>query len=127
MSSDSNQYTDYYDDYVCRSLKIYKYERGGGKVIPFDKQDPTQVAAYKGIKKADRYKYDQLVGVYDIKNIFPINIGSMTLNQQGAALLEMPVTFRYERYRFNADDTIDDQGLKSEITGEFDLSEDLSF
>lgn len=126
MSSDSNQYTDYYDDYVCRSLKIYKFERGGGKIIPVDATTKEEQAALKQIKKADRYKYDQLVGIYDIQNIFPINIGSMTLNQQQSGLLEMPVTFRYERYRFNGDGKIDDQGKEYDIRGEFDFGENLT-
>ena len=31
MASDSEQYTRYYNDYVCPRMYIYKWERGGGK------------------------------------------------------------------------------------------------
>ena len=58
--------------------------------------------------------------------MFPINIGSMTLNQQQSGLLEMPITFRYERYRFNGDGKIDDQGKEYDIRGEFDFGENLT-
>ena len=112
MSSDANQMTDYYDDYTCPHLYIFKYERGGGKI--FDLSDETK-AFYKKLgiplpKKADYFKDHQLVGCYDIMNAFPYNIGSMNLNQGPAALLKFDVGFYYERYRFYGNRLLDDDG-----------------
>lgn len=112
MSNDANQYTDYYDDYVCPNLRIYKFERGGGPEFSI----PTEWL--KELKKMGidtdrvvRYKDDQLVGVYDIRNVFPFNVGSMSLNNEQAGLLKMDVGFYYERYRFYGRSDIDSMGL----------------
>lgn len=111
MSSDANQYTDYYDNYVCPHLYIYKWERGGGpefalpaewlKLLREKNIDPESVL---------KYKQDKLVGIYDIRNVFPSNIGSATLTNDQAGLLQFDVTFLYERYRFYGDQSIDHDG-----------------
>lgn len=111
MSSDSNQYTDYYDNYVCPNLYIYKWERGGGPEF----QIPSQwlkILRAKNINPDDvlKYKDDKLVGVYDIRNVFPQNIGPMTLVNDQASTLTMNVTFLYERYRFYGDSGLDSNG-----------------
>ena len=111
MSSDSNQYTDYYDNYVCPNLYIYKWERGGGPEF----QIPSQwlkILRAKNINPDDvlKYKDDKLVGVYDIRNVFPQNIGPMTLVNDQASTLTMNVTFLYERYRFYGDGFFDNSG-----------------
>ena len=112
MSSDANQFTDYYDNYVCPHLYIYKWERGGGpefqipenwkKILKSQNIDPEDVL---------KYKDDKLVGVYDIRNVFPQNIGSMTLTNAQAGTLSMNVSFLYERYRFYGDRDLDWAGL----------------
>ena len=111
MSSDANQFTDYYDNYVCPHLYIYKWERGGGpefqipenwqKILKAQNIDPEDVL---------KYKDDKLVGVYDIRNVFPQNIGSMTLTNAQAGTLSMNVSFLYERYRFYGDRDLDFAG-----------------
>lgn len=112
MSSDSNQMTDYYDDYTAPHLYIFKYERGGGKI--FDLTEETKRFYKKnGIplpKKADFFKDHQLVGVYDMENVFPYNIGSMNLNNQQAQTITLDVGFYYERYRFYGKQILDDDG-----------------
>ena len=36
MASDSEQYTRYYNEYVCPRMMIYKWERGGGDLVVTD-------------------------------------------------------------------------------------------
>jgi len=112
MSNDANQHTDYYDDYVCPNLRIYKFERGGGAEFSIPTEWLRELRKL-GIDtdKVVRYKDDQLVGIYDIRNAFPYNIGSMSLNNEQAGLLKMDVGFYYERYRFYGRSDIDSMGL----------------
>lgn len=124
MSSDANQYTDYYDNYVCPNLYIYKWERGGGPEfqIPADWQ---RILRDKGIDPAKtlKFKDDKLVGIYDIRNVFPQNIGSMTLVNDQANTLSFDVQFLYERYRFYGDQSIDATGDAFNLIG--NLVDDL--
>jgi hypothetical protein len=108
MSSDANQYTDYYDSYVCPSLKVFKWERGGGNKVPYTTQFLEKIKSL-GIKleNVPQYKMDQLVGIYDMRNVFPFNIGSLTLTNESAATMNLSVGFYYERYRFYTDDKYD--------------------
>ena len=105
MSSDANQYTDYYDNYICPSIKVFKWERGGGNNIPYTQKFLDKIKSL-GIKleNVPQYKTDQLVGIYDIRNAFPFNIGAITLNNSQATTITCSVGFYYERYRFYADD-----------------------
>lgn len=127
MSNDANQFTDYYDNYVCPHLYIYKWERGGGKEFPITNEFRKILEAL-GIDENDivKFKDDQLVGVYDIRNAFPYNIGSMSLSNQQAGLLTMNVGFYYERYRFYGNSKFDNDGFAYTIPGEYDLGQDLS-
>ena len=127
MSSDANQMTDYYENYVCPNLFIFKWERGGGAKITL----PPEIKNFLkklGVKISDveRYRDDQLVGVYDIRNAFPFNIGSMTLSNDTASILKMDVGFYYERYRFFGQDKFDNLGSSYLATGEVGLTADLS-
>jgi|SaaInlV_100m_DNA_5_1039725.scaffolds.fasta_scaffold00359_11 hypothetical protein len=111
MSSDANQYTDYYDDYVCPNLYIFKWERGGGPAFALP-ESFRKILEKLGIdiSKVTRYRDDQLVGLYDIRNVFPYNIGSMSLTNEQAGILKMDVGFYYERYRFYGQNEFDDLG-----------------
>lgn len=111
MSSDANQYTDYYENYVCPHLHIYKWERGGGPEFAL----PTEWLTELRKRNIDpdtvlKYKQDKLVGIYDIRNVFPQNIGSMTLTNDQAGMVQFDVTFLYERYRFYGDGFFDNSG-----------------
>jgi hypothetical protein len=111
MSSDANQYTDYYDDYVCPSLYIFKWERGGGPTFALP-EFFKKILRSLGIdeSKVTKYKDDQLVGMYDIRNVFPYNIGSMSLTNEQAGIAKMDVGFYYERYRFYGQSEFDEIG-----------------
>ena len=125
MSSDANQFTDYYDDYVCPNMYIFKWERGGGpefKIPDFFKKILRQLGVDE--KDITKYKDDQLVGIYDIRNVFPYNIGSASLTNASASLLTFNVGFYYERYRFFGADKFDDQGgAYSTVSGQSELSD----
>jgi len=112
MSSDANQFVDYYDDYVSPHLYIYKWERGGGPEFAIPEYYKQLLKSW-GIDEEDiiKYKDDQLVGAYDLRNVFPLNIGAMTLTNDQAGLLQMDVTFSYERYRFYAQPKFDEDGF----------------
>ncbi len=126
MSPDSNQMTDYYENYTCPHLYIFKWERGGGEKITL----PDAVKAFLrkigvAISDVERYRDDQLVGIYDIRNAFPMNIGTMALNNEQASLLKLDIGFFYERYRFYGADTIDNLGRSYLVTGETGVAADL--
>ena len=126
MSPDSNQYTEYYENYVCPHLYIFKWERGGGEKLTL----PEAIRNFLrkiGVKISDveRYRDDQLVGIYDIQNAFPYNIGSMTLSNEKSQLLKLNVGFYYERYRFYGSDKLDNLGRSYLSTGETGLSQDI--
>lgn len=118
MSSDANQYSDYYDDYVCPHLKIYKWERGGGPELNYT-QEFWNLIKKLGIDPDDVVKFrdDMLMGVYDIRNAFPVNIGSMTLSNDQANLMMLDVTFNYERYRFYGPSDYDSDGYPYQFDG----------
>ena len=108
MSSDANQMTDYYDSYVCPSLKVFKWERGGGLKVPYTQKFLEHIKSL-GIKleQVPSYKADQLVGIYDMRNVFPFNIGAISLTNETAQTITLSVGFYYERYRFFVDDKFD--------------------
>lgn len=117
MSSDANQFTDYYDDYVCPNMYIFKWERGGGP--EFEIPDYfKKILESLGIDEKDvtKYKDDQLVGIYDLRNVFPYNIGSASLSNAAASVQTFNVGFYYERYRFYGQSQFEDNGRQT-ITG----------
>lgn len=106
MANDASQYTDYYNNYVCNTLRIYKWERGGGDVAVSKPQfrkavrdsglDASQISAPR---------LNSLSTAYELRNVFPYNIGSIQLDNAQAKTVSMTVQFYYERYRFyQADD-----------------------
>lgn len=101
MSNDASQYTDYYENYVCPTLRIYKWERGGGELAI------SQRNMLRAIRESELTRYtamtpklDQLTGVYEMRNVFPYNIGSVQLDNSQNKLMTLSVQFYYERYRF---------------------------
>ena len=106
MASDSEQYTRYYDDYVCPKMMIYKWERGGGGLAV---TDPELIASIRESGSADMLlarKY-QLTAAWELRNLYPYNIGSIQLNNSNAQTMTLSVGFYYERYRFYTADQFD--------------------
>ena len=106
MASDSEQYTRYYNDYVCPRMMIYKWERGGGGLAV---TDPELIASIRESGSADMLlarKY-QLTAAWELRNLYPYNIGSVQLNNSNAQTMTLSVGFYYERYRFYTADRFD--------------------
>ena len=106
MASDSEQYTRYYDDYVCPEMWIYKWERGGGDLAV---TDPAIIRSIRESGTMDLLlarKY-QLTAAWQLQNLYPYNIGSVQLNNQNAQTMTLSVGFYYERYRFFTQDQFD--------------------
>ena len=83
MASDSEQYTRYYDDYVCPQMYIYKWERGGGKL---GVEDPELIRAIRDNGSSSvlvARQYD-LTAAWKLDNVYPYNIGSVQLNNASA-------------------------------------------
>lgn len=101
MANDASQYTEYYDYYVCPTLRIYKWERGGGELAISNRQ-MLRAVRDSGITRSTAMtpKLDQLTGAYELRNVFPYNIGSIQLDNSQNKLMTMNVQFYYERYRF---------------------------
>jgi len=105
-SNDSTQIVQYYDNYICSHLDIFKYERGGMTPVPTDWTSfssvlsPTVKAAGANQYSSTAVKFNRCSGVWCLKNVFPFNISSINLNAGPRALLQMEVSFYYERYRF---------------------------
>lgn len=114
MASDSNQYTDYYSNYCCPTLRIYKWERGGGDLAV---GDPKLLRAVReaGANTFNARKH-KLTAVWEMQNVFPFNIGSVQLDNGQSRLMDLNVQFYYERYRFYPESSFDDPGLLEQIT-----------
>ena len=106
MASDSEQYTRYYKDYVSPKMMVYKWERGGGGLAV---SDPELIASIRESGNADillARKY-QLTAAWELRNLYPYNIGSVQLTNSNAQTMTMSVGFYYERYRFYTADQFD--------------------
>ena len=111
MASDSEQYTRYYDEYVSPKMMVYKWERGGGGLAV---SDPELIAAIRASGSADvllARKY-QLTAAWELRNLYPYNIGSVQLNNSNAQTMTLSVGFYYERYRFYTADQFDNDTIQ---------------
>ena len=116
MASDSEQYTRYYDEYVSPKMMVYKWERGGGGLAV---SDPELIASIRESGNADillARKY-QLTAAWELRNLYPYNIGSVQLNNSNAQTMTLSVGFYYERYRFYTADQFDTDTIQYITTG----------
>ena len=134
MAPDSNQYTDYYDLCISPRMIIYKWERGGGRDVNLENQNsqyqrkipgkPDQTWEYPFNKGDDdwgsvgkelrAYRY-KLTAAWELRNVFPYNIGSIQLNNSAARSMTLTVGFFFERYRFFAEQDFDSPGKRKGI------------
>lgn len=112
ISPDSNQYVEFYDDYVCPSLTVFKYERSegtaGGDLVSND-SSMSRVLRESGANELLARKY-KIKAVWELRNVFPFNIGSVQLNNDTARAMTLTIGFLYERYRLTVEDDFRDPG-----------------
>tara|TARA_B100000085_G_scaffold270494_1_gene282949 strand:+ start:2782 stop:3561 length:780 start_codon:yes stop_codon:yes gene_type:complete len=97
--ADSNQYIEDYDNYVCKYLRIYKFERGFGEKAFKDPGYDGQMREQFG-KNKKTPRLNELTACFELQNVFPFNIGSAQLNNNDARLITYGVGLNFERYRF---------------------------
>jgi hypothetical protein len=121
-SNDATQKVAYYDQYVCPYLDIFKYERGGMTPTPVDWSSyssvlsPTVRKAGRDAFLANQIKFNRCSGVWVLKNAFPFNISNINLNAGPASLVQMEVSFYYERYRFYTPPRPNDADINIPVT-----------
>lgn len=116
MANDASQYTQYYDSYVCPHLRIYKWERGGGDNAIGNREMLRAIRDSKITRQtALTPKLDQLTGAYELRNVFPYNIGSVQLDNSQNKLMSLSVQFYYERYRFYQTSEFSQAALKASV------------
>lgn len=109
MVPDANQMSEFYDNYVCPALRIYKWERGGGDFISND----AKLQGFVNKQTGDpiyNFRKHKLTAMYEIRNLFPYNIGSTQLNNDTSRAMTLTVGFLYERYRVAVEDDFTDDG-----------------
>ena len=114
MANDGNQYTDFYTNYCCPRVMIYKWERGAGDDAF---ADPRMLRALRD--SGDNFllaKKNKLTAAWELRNVFPYNIGSVQLDNGQAKTMDLSVQFYYERYRFWTEDQFDDIGKDNIVT-----------
>ena len=109
ISGDADQYVDFYEDYICDEMNIYKYEIGDGPEVRKTSLQGELNNIFLGEnqstqrKNRDDMRVPKLMAVYQLRNIFPTNIGSSQLNNMEPRLQSFNVSFSYERYKFYTD------------------------
>ena len=99
ISNDADQYVDFYEDYVCPVCKIYKLERGGGNRVAaqdFVFGRGVQESGYNSLS----VRQNEVTACWELRNLYPMNIGSVQLNGMDSRLMTLTVGFNFERYRF---------------------------
>ena len=93
-ASDSDNTVGFYDDYVT-DMSIVKWESGANFRIINDNNDQKD-KEHKGALNPM-----QSTAVYQIYGAFPVNVSTMTLDNEQTSLLLMEVEFYFERYRMD--------------------------
>lgn len=109
ISPDSNQYVEFFDDYVCPSLTIFKWERDMGGDLA---RNDTALSGYLKDSKLPQNiaKKYRVTAVWEMRNAFPFNIGTIQLNNDTARAMTLTIGFFYERYRMLTEDAFSDPG-----------------
>lgn len=109
ISNDADQYVDFYEDYCCPVVRIYKLERGGGDLAAFD------FVYGRGVRDSGydpmRVRQNDVTACWELRNLYPMNIGSVQLNGMDSRLMTLTVGFNFERYRFYPKGQFDWRGV----------------
>lgn len=103
INNDATNYVDYFDDYTT-DLIIYKMERGEGKREQVRQSDLIKEQQGDNKKKnnmQNSYYYEnQISGAWVIEEVFPYNLGQISMQNGPAALSSFSVGFQYSRWRW---------------------------
>ena len=65
-----------------------------------DSDFTLQVRKDYGRKEDGKARLNQVTACYELRNVFPFNIGSAQLNNMDARIMTYTIGFNFERYRF---------------------------
>ena len=114
MANDANQMTEFYEDYCSPRIMIYKWERGGGH---YAHTQGKHINALRGNPR-DAWvnsRLNKVTAAWELRNVYPYNIGSAQLNNNASALMNIGISFYYERYRFYPETLFDDRGVTTTV------------
>ena len=58
---------------------------------------------------------NKVTAAWELRNVYPYNIGSAQLNNNASALMNIGIAFYYERYRFYPETLFDDRGVTTSL------------
>lgn len=96
IHSDTSHHISYYKNLVSPYMTITKYERGV--------EDKVKGAWKEGLVKYENPE----TAVYRVYNLYPFNVGTMSLSSSSSQVLKFQVSFYYERYRLIRKETGDE-------------------
>ena len=118
MRNDADQYVDYYDNITAPTVRIFKWERGGGsRITTFDPLAHQVLKCGTGQPLFNNPRRNRVVAMWELRNVFPFNVGSSQLNNMESRLTTMSVGFYFERYRFYVPSQIDWASKNTDIPG----------
>ncbi len=110
MRNDADQYTDYYDDIVAPYVRIIKWERGGGNSVhQYNDNGALSQQDNNAVVTPDSYRKHRVTACWELREVFPYNIGSVQLNNMESRVMTVTVGFYYSRYRFYGKNELDIQ------------------
>ena len=110
MRNDADQYVDYYDDIVSPTVRILKWERGGGNSVhTLNSNGALRQQDNNSTVTPDNYRKNRVTACWELREVFPYNIGSVQLNNMESRVMTITVGFYYSRYRFYGRDVLDIQ------------------
>ncbi|MAQ04893.1 MAG: hypothetical protein CMA50_03610 [Euryarchaeota archaeon] len=101
--NDADQYVDFYDNYCAPVVRIFKWERGGGNILSiFDKDRWASYVKKCGTGQGwlGMPQRNRIVAMWELRQVFPFNLGSTQLNNMESRVNTLTVGFYFERYRY---------------------------
>ena len=67
------------------------------------------------LKMWQNARLNKITAMWELRNVFPYNIGSAQLNNNASSLMTIGVSFYFERYRFYASPRFEDDDMVTKI------------
>ena len=119
--NDADQYVDFYDNYCAPVVRIFKWERGGGNILSLFDKDRWASYVKKcgtGQEWLGMPQRNRIVAMWELRQVFPFNLGSTQLNNMESRVNTMTVGFYFERYRYYVPQVTDWGGHEAYIPGD---------